>query len=245
MARCCPASHPFAQARPRHTTTTTTTETDYSGGVASTIRNEEARRQGLGGNAGQLLAQGDADVIRLDYESAVNDYRGAVDALNDAPATSERRKLAVKKFFNATLELANQRIVEGRYLDAETITKVILLPQYDPGYKPAIRLLKDLEDPDYFNQTIGPKFVAKVNQVKQLFRDAQGFYDSARYDLAFKRYEEVLALDPYNDAARLGEEKIDRAKYRHSEEVGYDETRAPLPCRSGRKVGNARAQTRH
>ena len=216
-----------AQARPHNTSsTTTTTTTEYSGGVQSTVEREEARREGLGGNASESLARGDSDVIRLDYESAVTDYRQAVDALNDAPATSDRRKLALKKFFNATLELANQRIVEGRYLDAETVTKVILLPQYDPGYKPAIRLLKDLEDPDYFNQTIGPKFVQKVDQVKQLFRDAQGFYDSARYDLAFKRYEQVLQLDPYNDAARLGEEKIDRAKYRHSEDTGYPETRA-------------------
>ena len=220
-----PCLAPVAQARPRSTTTTTTT-TEYTGGVESTVERERARREGLGGNASQLLAQGDADVIRLDYESAVNDYRGAVDALNDAPATSDRRKLALKKFFNATIELANERIVEGRYLDAETVTKVILLPQYDPGYKPAIRLLKDLEDPDYFNQTIGPKFVRTVDQVKQLFRDAQGYYDSARYDLAFKRYEQVLQLDPYNDAARMGEEKVDRAKMRHSEDTGYPETRA-------------------
>ena len=217
-----PCLAPVAQAQTRRRTTTTSTT------VETTVERERARREGLGGNAEELLRQGDADVIRLDYESAVRDYRGAVDALNDAPATSERRRTALKKFFNATIELANERIVEGRYLDAETVTKVILLPQYDPGYKPAIRLLKDLEDPDYFNQTIGPKFVEKVDQVKQLFRDAQGYYDSARYDLAFKRYEQILQLDPYNDAARLGEEKIDRAKYRHSEEAGYDETRARL-----------------
>ena len=206
-----------AQAQSRHRTTTS---------IQTTVEQEEAKRAGQGGNAETLIRQGDADVIRLDYESAVNDYRGAVDSLNDAPATSERRKTAIKKFFNATIELANERIVEGRYLDAETTVKVILLPQYDPGYKPAIRLLKDLEDPEYFNQTVGPKFIQKVDQVKGLFRDAQGYYDSARYDLAFKRYEQILALDPYNDAARMGEEKIDRAKFRHSEDTGYPETRA-------------------
>ena len=46
-----------------------------------------------------------------------------------------------------------------------------------------------------------PEFIAPVPQVKKLFTDAQGFYDSGRYDLANKRYEQILALDPYNDAA--------------------------------------------
>ena len=209
-----PALAPLAQAQSRRSS------------IQTTVEREEARRQGQGGNAEEDIRRGDSDVIRLDYEAAVSDYRNAVDALNDAPATSERRKLAVKKFFNATIELANQRIVEGHYLDAETTVKVILLPQYDPTYKPAIELLKHLEDPDYFNQTVGPKFIDRVNQVKGLFREAQGFYDSARYDLAFKRYQEILSLDPYNDAARMGEEKIDRAKFRHSEDTGYSETRA-------------------
>lgn len=222
----CLASVAQAQSRRRNTTTTTTDTYSTSSSVEATVRREQALREARGGSAEDYTRRGDADVIRLDYESAVNDYRQAVDALNDAPATSERRQKALKKFFNATLELANQRIVEGRYLDAETTTKVILLPQYDPGYKPAIQLLKNLEDPDYFNQTIGPKFIAKVEQVKQLFHDADGFYASARYDLAFKRYEQILALDPYNDAARMGEEKVDRAKMNHAENAGYPETRA-------------------
>ncbi len=208
-----------AQTRRRHTTTTTTS-------VETTLQREAARREAQGGNAEEAMRRGDADVIRLDYESAVNNYRQAVDALNDAPATSDRRKDALKKFFHASMELANQRIVEGRYLDAETIVKVILRPEYDPSYEPAIKLAQHLEDPDYFNQTVGPKFIARVEQVKGLFREAQGFFDSARYDQAFKRYEQVLSLDPYNDAARMGEERVDHAKLKHSENTGYPETRA-------------------
>ena len=55
--------------------------------------------------------------------------------------------------------------------------------------------------------------------------DAQGYYDSGRYDLALKKYEQVLAIDPYNTAARRGEEKIDNTKYNYNEEA-YNETRA-------------------
>ena len=167
-------------------------------------------------------------MIRQDYEAAVKNYRNAVDALPDAPATADRRRAALKKFFGASLKLSDQRIIEGRYVDAETVLKVILRPEYDPGYKPAIARLQHLEDPDYYNQTVGPKFLDKVQQVKDLLREAQGFYDTARYDLAFKRYEQVLTLDPYNDAARKGEEHVDLQKARHGDPYSYDETRGRL-----------------
>src|SRR5947207_12330267 len=40
-----------------------------------------------------------------------------------------------------------------------------------------------------------------------------------------KSYDKVLALDPYNTAARKGQEKIDNTKYQYGEEA-YNETRA-------------------
>ncbi|PYI63643.1 MAG: hypothetical protein DMF07_09635 [Verrucomicrobia bacterium] len=40
-----------------------------------------------------------------------------------------------------------------------------------------------------------------------------------------KRYDQVLALDPYNTAARRGQEKINNTKYQYGEEA-YNETRA-------------------
>ena len=46
------------------------------------------------------------------------------------------------------------------------------------------------------------------SSVKLLLSEAQGFSDSARYDLAEKRGEEILAVDPYNIAARNLEGKI-------------------------------------
>ena len=61
-------------------------------------------------------------------------------------------------------------------------------------------LLAHLAEPGYFNKTIGPKFIAKVEEVKKLLSDADGYYNSGRYDLAFKKYEQVLNLDPYNVA---------------------------------------------
>src|SRR4029077_12222843 len=68
-------------------------------------------------------------------------------------------------------------------------------------------------------------FAQRVEQVKQWLADAENFYQSGRYDLATKRYDQVLCLDPYNTAARRGQERIDNTKYQYGEEA-YNETRA-------------------
>src|SRR5437588_6846751 len=71
---------------------------------------------------------------------------------------------------------------------------------------------------------MGPKFLAKVEEVKRLLTEAEGFYQSGRYDLAMKRYDQVLKLDPYNTAARRGQERIDNTRYSYGEEA-FNETR--------------------
>lgn len=48
----------------------------------------------------------------------------------------------------------------------------------------------------------------KKQKAKELLLEADGFVDTGRFDLADKRYGEILALDPYNVEAREGQEKI-------------------------------------
>ncbi len=196
--------------------------------LRSTTQSAISRRQSLAYSADENIQRGDIDVQREDYEQAVKEYRLAVEALPDAPATGDRRKVAMKKFFDASIKLSDQRVLEGRYVDAETALKLILRPEYDPNYKPAIKKLEHLEDPGYYNQTLTPKSIDRVQKVKDLLLEAQGFYDSARWDMAFKRYEQVLTLDPYNNAARKGEEEIDLQKARHGDPYSYNETRGRL-----------------
>jgi general secretion pathway protein D len=72
---------------------------------------------------------------------------------------------------------------------------------------------------------MGPKFLSKIEEVKRLLTDAEGYYNSGRYDLAFKKYEQILVLDPYNVAARRGEERLNLTKTHYGEEA-YNETRS-------------------
>ena len=87
---------------------------------------------------------------------------------------------------------------------------------------------------------MGPKFIAKVEDVKKLLSDADGYYNSGRYDLAFKKYEQVLNLDPYNVAARRGEERINLTKTHYGEEA-YNETRSRASSGRCRRAGKSRS----
>jgi general secretion pathway protein D len=77
----------------------------------------------------------------------------------------------------------------------------------------------------YSKQTVDTGFANKVEEVKRLLAEADAYYQTGQYDKAMKSYDRVLALDPYNTAARRGQERIDNTKYQYGEEA-YNETRA-------------------
>src|SRR5437763_5898441 len=185
---------------------------------------EIQRRQTAIPQGEAALARGKAAMEAKNFTLAHEEFRTAVTYLPDAVVSEKAHDKAVEGFCKSGVPLAEQRIAEGRYAEAEAILREILSDRYDPNCRPAMALLTHLQQPGYFNKTMGPKFIAKVEEVKALLTEADGYYNSGRYDLAFKKYDQVLNLDPYNVAARRGQEKIDNAKYRYGEE-GYNETR--------------------
>ena len=196
------------------------------GNVEAQAEFEIARRRELAGDfAPQAMQRGTEALAVRDYEKAFSEYRAALNALPDAPEVRELHKIALDGFTKAAMGLAEQRIAEGRWQDAQTTVEALL--QYNPSYKPAQNLLQRLESPDYFNKTVTPGFVSRVEQVKKLLVDAQGLYDSARFADAMKKYEEVLQLDRFNIAARRGMEQVDLARTRVAESA-YNDTRAGM-----------------
>ena len=118
-------------------------------------------------------------------------------------------------------------IADGRYSDAERVAKTVLLPEYDPSNKAAVRLLSNLEQPDYYNKTVTPQFAASREEVTKLLYEADGFFQAGRFDLAIKRYEQVLNIDRYNIAARKGMEQVNLEKSRYYGNA-YNETRSRM-----------------
>src|SRR6266498_2444468 len=194
--------------------------------TADTVAQREVqRRQSAIPQGEAALARGKAAMKAKNFTVAHEEFRTALIYLPDAVVSGKAYDDAVEGFCKSGVILAEARIAQADYAGAEVILNEILSDRYDPNCRPARELLTHLHQPGYFNKTIGPKFIAKVEEVKQLLTEADGYYQSGRYDLAFKRYEQVLNLDPYNVAARRGQEKINNTKYKYGEEA-YNETRS-------------------
>src|SRR5205809_2650215 len=186
---------------------------------------EIQRRQSAIPQGEAALARGKAAMQAKNYTVAHEEFRTAVSYLPDAVVSGKAHDQAVEGFCKSGVTLAEARIAQTDYAGAEAILREVLSDRYDPNCRPAAELIAYLHQPGYFNKTITSAFIGKVEEVKQLLTEADGYYQSGRYDLAFKRYEQVLNLDPYNVAARRGQEKIDNVKYRYGEDA-YNETRA-------------------
>ncbi len=177
----------------------------------------------------KLIAAGDKAAAEKDYETAYTNYLDALDAIPGGAATKELRAKTVSKFSKIALLYAEKLIADGRYGDAERVAKTVLLPEYDPSNKAAVRLLSNLEQPDYYNKTVTPQFAASREEVTKLLYEADGFFQAGRFDLAIKRYEQVLNIDRYNIAARKGMEQVNLEKSRYYGNA-YNETRSRLCC---------------
>jgi len=182
-------------------------------GVQGTVEREIMRRQAVAESySAESILKGATAMNNKDYESAFAYYKSAVDSLPQSPATASERADALDGFSRAAVKLAQQRISEGRFEDAQSTISVVLEDRYNPKYGPALAISQQLRQPDYYNKTITPQFVGRVEEVKQLLLEADGLYQSGRFDLATRRYEQVLNIDPYNIAARRGMERVNQRR---------------------------------
>jgi general secretion pathway protein D len=193
--------------------------------VESTVEREQARRRDYLVRGEAAIEAGERALRDKDYEKATAQFKLAADTVPNSPNTGRLYRRALEGFCEASTLLAEQRIAEGRYADAELTLRTVLDERYDPGCRRAQVLLANLEEPGYYNKTITPKFRANVEQVKQWFVEARGLYDTGRYDMAFKRCEQILNVDPYNIAARKLQEEINKKRDDYAIQ-GYNHTRS-------------------
>ncbi len=197
-------------------------------GVQGAAEREIRRQESMADYAQKAVNKGTEAMMNQDYESAFSYFKSAVDVLpSGGAATHKLREAALDGFCRAAVKLSEQRISEGRYQDATTTVTVVLESRYAPDYGPALALQRKLKDPTRFNRAYTPGFIANVEEVKQLLLEADGFYASGRFDLAFKRYEQVLNIDKYNIAARRGMERVNVARQRYAT-TAYNEARGDM-----------------
>jgi general secretion pathway protein D len=196
------------------------------GAIEAAADREKARREAAVDAALKgPMAAADSALAEKDYEKAFVNYRAVLDFLPSSPLSEKPREHAVDRMCTSGVKLAEQRIAEGRYSDAENVLQTILEDRYNPKCRDAVIILARLETPGYYNKTVTPKFRANIEEVKKLMLEAEGFYQTGRLDLAFKRCEQVLTIDRYNVAARRMEERINQLRDK-SAVAGYNEARS-------------------
>ena len=206
---------------------------NLAGGSVDAAANREMARRIARETAGiEEIGRGNAALRKKDYEAAFAHFKNACDSITPgAPATARSRKEAEDGLKIAGIKLAEQRVTEGYYASAvQSLQEVLRQNPSDRAAGPytlhaTARLLKNIEAPDYFNRQMTPQHRQKVEEVKQLFIEAQGYVNLARYDLADRKYQEILFKDPYNQAAHKGREEVANMKMR-SANAAYDATRA-------------------
>ena len=202
-------------------------------GVQSTVERQIQTLEQKKAYAEGLIALADAkikDPLNLDFEGAYPLYKNAVDILpRGGSAVALTRQEALEGFSKTSVNLAKQRVSQGLYADARATIEVLLEERYNPNYEPALALRRKLLDPQGFvdRGTLTPAHVTRMADVNNRLSEANGFFDSGRYDLAFKRCEQALDVDKYNIAARRLMEKINGARQQYAD-AAYSESRGDL-----------------
>src|SRR5215831_2306507 len=192
---------------------------------ADSIADREVQRRQAVIPAGEAaLARGKSALRSRNYTVAYQEFKTAIAYLPDSVVSGKAHDEAADGVCKSGTVLAEARIAQGDYPGAEAILNEIL-NRYDPNCRRAQELYAHMRQPGYFNKTVDATFVNKVEEVKRLLAEADGYYQSGQYDKAMKSYDRVLKLDPYNTAARRGQERVNNTKYQYGEEA-YNETRS-------------------
>ncbi len=195
------------------------------GGVSSIAEREIARRLARQEDARQAMERGDKAYAEGDYETALSEYKGAIDALPNAPMTQAWRDLAEAKYADCAVALARERAKNGRYPEARELLTGALA--FNPEHKGANKLMKELDDPDRYPRALTPEHVAMVAEVERGLEKSNSYREIGDLDKSIIEYQEVLRKDPYNKSARRGMERAEQARSEYYD-TARDHTRAKM-----------------
>ncbi len=181
----------------------------YAGQMSSQhslIAQETARRKAEEQKARVLLQEGRNAYRDGKYSLALEKYKASWKTLPQGPATNCLREYLVKVIGDASIAVAIEYSRVGRYDEAEQLLLDVL--KRDPNNKRARKELSELRDPARNNPALTPAHVKDVEEVNRLLNLAWGYYELGKFDEAQKTFAQVLRIDPYNSAARHGQEQV-------------------------------------
>ena len=212
-------SCPFAQADTAGYVTTSSAAgtsqvgptAQYAGDAQDSINaREAARRKAKTNEALELLQQGRTCYTQKEYVQALEKYEAAWKVVPKAPATKKLQEFLVKSIGDASIAVAIEYSRIGRYDEAEQLLLDVL--ERDPNNKRARKELSLMRDPVRNNPALTPEHVKNVEEVNRLLNLAWGYYELGKYDEAYAEFNRVIKIDPYNTAARRGQEAVSKRR---------------------------------
>lgn len=185
--------------------------------VANLVEKKIAKIDSLMLEAKALLTEAELLYAKGEFEESAKVGRQAWLMLPDSPLTDALKLEARNACARATVAMARKQASTGRYGEAHALLKVVLAADFDPANKEALKLQKELDDPEHHEPALTPAHAANVERVSRDLRLGSGFLTLGDYDSAVDKFSEVLRVDPYNQAARRGLERAEQFKMQYLE----------------------------
>lgn len=191
-----------------------------------TLAKETAARSADARAGYSLIEEGDVAYRKEDFQTAVEKYSEALTKLPaGAPVVAGLRGTAVQRFSQASFARAKQLVRKGDSVNASALLDQV--EAVDPDNPKVKQFRAKMADPIRNNPALTPEHTAKVDRVRRLLYEAQGFYDLGQFDRAYITYEDILRIDPHNATARRGMEQVNRAKSGYAQ-ASHDQARSKM-----------------
>jgi len=191
--------------------------------VAELRQQEIVRRQELIYRANESLKAARSAEVGLKYPEARKDYLFSAEAYGSISRSTDAYATAAEGLTRVDFQLYDDALKFGDTARAKLLIEEIL--KYNPNNQLAQQkeaainnaLANPNDTTQLGNPAITPRFVNQVNEVQQLFAEAEQFRRTGQWDEADARLKRILGIDPYNIAAAKQIERID------AEKLAYDE----------------------
>ena len=212
------------------------------GGIAGVAAAEAQRRQQRVLAAQTLFTSGSRAHADKSYGEAMDYFKAAFETIPAVPAVADQREIFFQRYQESAYQYAVLLADEARWEESEkTLADILALAEAgridEEKVDRRVRtMLEDLRNhDDRYNMATTPRHLRNVSLVDSKLILAKGYLELGDYDRAERTYNEVLAVDPFNTAARRGLENVERHRMNYFD-TALDHTRA-------RKIAEVMAAT--
>ena len=212
-----PASTPTAATPPPATEKLTSSE------LAQVRQEEIIRRQELIFRANESLKTARKAEVAQEYPEARKDYLFSAEAFGSISRSTDSYATAAEGLTRVDFQLYDAALKIADTARAKLLMEEVV--KYNPNNQLANEKLAAInhaiDNPNdtsiLGNPAVTPRFIAKVDEVQQLFAEAEQFRRTGQWDEATARLKRILGIDPYNISATKELERIDAEKLQYDE----------------------------